>query len=188
MIEIKTVISDVDGSLTDGGVYYFDNWQRARKFSTFDGEGVALLKERGIYVVLMTASSAEEIKHRALWLDVPVRQGIKDKAEFVSNNFTLENTAYFGNDTNDLEAMKKCAFAGCPADAHEDVHWYCQRMSQQAPDLPFEFTQHYPVRGFVSTRNGGEGAFRQFADMLISNKFKFSSHRELFDELHGLNR
>lgn len=182
MIEIKTVISDVDGSLTDGGVYYFDNWQRARKFSTFDGEGVALLKERGIYVVLMTASSAEEIKHRALWLDVPVRQGIKDKAEFVSNNFTLENTAYFGNDTNDLEAMKRCAFVGCPADAHHDVLNYCSEWERS--HLYFD---GYEQSGFVSERRGGEGAFREFADMLIYNKFKFISRRELAEEFHRLN-
>ena len=98
MDSIKLVITDVDGSLTDGGVYYFEDGSRARKFSTLDGAGFALLKDAGISVVMLSSSDSSEIVHRANWLGVPFFGGVTDKgAWLVDQTFLIpeENIAVF---------------------------------------------------------------------------------------------
>ncbi len=165
MNEIKVVISDVDGSLSDGGIYVFSNGVQARKFSTFDGEGVGLLKESGVDVILVSQSNATEIRKRAQWLDIPFYGGVTNKAKLLDMLLhptmvqrawvdDLDSVAFFGNDLSDLEAMKLCGFVGCPKDAHYSIVEYCRQ------------------GGFLSRRLGGQGAFRGFAEFIIaSNEF-----------------
>lgn len=187
MIEIKQVITDVDGCLTDGGVYYFDDGRRARKFSTFDGAGFSLLHERGIQTILITSSGAEEIHWRAKWLKVNhINLNVIDKAHFIEVVYPqfLDTAAYFGNDMNDYDAMKLCAFSACPADAHDQIYGHCSVRSQE--NSPSIVGEHSSVSGYVCKRNGGQGAFREFADMLISNHFKFRSRREIQEIYHKM--
>ncbi|MHA2404194.1 MAG: KdsC family phosphatase [Candidatus Kariarchaeaceae archaeon] len=149
---IRVVTCDVDGSITDSGIYYFSSGMQARKFSTYDGEGFGLLKKAGIAVSLVSQSQATEIVNRAAWLDIPFDGGIYDKAVWLAGlskyyNIPLDNFAHFGNDINDLEAMTICGFSGCPSDAHPEVE---------------------AVAEYVCERKGGEGAFREFVDVILN--------------------
>ena len=155
MNRIEVVSLDCDGSITDGGIYYFSNGLRARKFSTFDGEGVRLLRASGVQVVLVSQSNDTEIKKRAQWLDIPLHGEVWDKAKWATNysgllGISLVNFAHFGNDLNDLELMKLCGFSGCPSDAHYAIAEYCRQV------------------GYLGRRLGGQGAFREFAEYIIS--------------------
>ncbi len=163
MNRIDVVTTDCDGSLTDGGIYVFSNGLQARKFSTFDGEGVKLLRESGVRVILISQSNATEIRKRAQWLDIPFYGGVYDKAKMLDTLLhptlvqtawvdDLDSVAYFGNDLNDLRAMESCGFVGCPKDAHYKVVEYCRRAAPA---------------GYVSYRESGKGAFREFAEFVI---------------------
>lgn len=155
MSKIHTVITDVDGSLTDGSVYMSSDGVRTRKFSTFDGEGFRILREHSISVIMISQSEAQEIVDRANWLEVPFFGGVFDKEEWAKTHlgeYRRHETAHFGNDLNDLEIMKWCAFPGCPSDAHDSVIEYCGNGADS---------------GYVCTASGGRGAFREFAELII---------------------
>ncbi len=157
MDSLKLVITDVDGSLTDGGVYYFEDGSKARKFSTLDGAGFALLREAGILVIMLSSSDSSEIVHRANWLGVPFFGGVVDKGAWMIDHFesysiSEENVAMFGNDVNDLPVMQLSGFPGCPQDAHNEVWYYCFK------------------NGIICDSNGGHGAFREFADMILGSR------------------
>lgn len=150
MYDIATVITDVDGSLTDGGVYYFTNSLQARKFSTMDGEGIAMLKSAGIRVVMLTSSSGQDIVDRANWLEVLLVHSIKDKGQWLTNTAINRDTlAVFGNDLVDLPIMKMCKLPGCPKDSHKKILTYCNK------------------EGVISKYSGGYGAFREFAEFIL---------------------
>ena len=156
MNKIKVATVDCDGSLTDGGIYMFSNGLQARKFSTFDGEGVRLLRASGVQVVLVSQSNDTEIRKRAQWLDIPFHGDVWDKAKWATDysgllGISLCNFAHFGNDLNDLALMKICELAGCPADAHDTIKNLC-----------------WTTDGFISTKTGGNGAFREFAEFVIA--------------------
>ncbi len=125
--KIKVVITDVDGCLTNGAIYQFRSGDIARQFSTLDGRGFSLLRENGIKTAIMTsaAQGEQEIIDRANWLNVEhVYMDVRNKAELLNTLMypvttiqpqltdDFDSVAYFGNDTNDLEAMKLCGFAG----------------------------------------------------------------------------
>jgi YrbI family 3-deoxy-D-manno-octulosonate 8-phosphate phosphatase len=155
-VGIRLVISDIDGSQTDGSVTYHSDGTTSRTFSTFDGEGFAILKRNGIAVLLMTQSDSPEIKARADWLGVPILSGVKDKkhaVQYVLDNSEIpinpDEVCYFGNDINDLEAMKLVGLPACPADAHWSVLEYVEE------------------NGWVTSETGGRGAFRRLVDVII---------------------
>lgn len=173
MNQIKYVVADCDGSLTDGGIYMLFTGLRARKFSTFDGEGFNLLKQQGVESCIVSKSNDYEIQLRANWLGIRCYLGIANKLDWVCNlaeyMSNLDSIAYFGNDINDLSAMKVCGFSGCPSDAHQDVIDYCIGPTPWLIDGGLVVGVN--SSGIVSSRKGGEGAFREFADWLIGNSF-----------------
>jgi 3-deoxy-D-manno-octulosonate 8-phosphate phosphatase (KDO 8-P phosphatase) len=157
-VDIRAIVVDCDGTLTNGDVVFFEDGRTARVFSTLDGLGFKLLKEHGIIVYILTGSKSQSIRHRANWLDVPCATS-QDKAHWLkvfsaSMDIPLENICMMGNDVIDLEAMKLCGLAVCPHDAHKDVLKYCHK------------------HGYVTSNNGGRGAFRELCDFLIKLEFK----------------
>jgi len=153
--KIKLVITDVDGVLTDGGLYYSSEGLVMKKFNVKDGMGTRLLRESGIRVGIITTDGETEsiLKKRAerLKLDF-LYTGIwqkEEKLNEICNMFGLdfENIAFIGDDVNDLSVMEKVGFTAVPADAIDSV--------KAKADL-------------VLNSKGGEGAFREFADLLIS--------------------
>lgn len=155
---ITTVFVDCDGTLASNQVLYFSNGTRARSFSTYDGEGIAQLKQHGIHVAILTQSNAVEINARAHWLDIDCHSGIPDKAAFIEEYaehkcLELDEICFMGNDVNDLRALRLVGYPACPIDCHSSVGRFCG------------------LNGYVTTRNGGDGAFRELADRLIAYDF-----------------
>ena len=107
--KINLVISDVDGVLTDGGMYYSDKGEIMKKFNTRDGMGVELLLNNGIKTILITRENSIIVKKRARKIRVEeIYTGIKKKKKLLPKickkyKVSLEEIAYIGDDINDLD-------------------------------------------------------------------------------------
>ena len=150
---IKLLVTDVDGVLTDAGMYYFESGDEGKKFNTRDGMGIVVLREKeGIDTVIMTREKTEIVSRRARKLGIQhCYQGIMKKGEeltVLSNRLRipLANIAYVGDDINDIEAMQVAGFSFCPADAEDEVK---------------------AVVKHVCEKKGGEGVIREIANMII---------------------
>ncbi len=151
--KIKLVISDIDGVWTDGGIYYSARGEELKKFNTRDGMGVQLLRNKKIEVAIITGEITEIVQRRAdkLGLNL-VFLGIKDKrkkVEEIINQLGLnpEEAAYIGDDINDLEPIKVCGLTATVADGIQAV--------KSSVD-------------YVCRNNGGQGAFREFAEFILA--------------------
>lgn len=164
---IKLFASDVDGTLTDGCMYYADNGLELKKFNFRDGHGFQLLKKLGIKTALITSETSPIVKKRADKLNVDyLAMGCKDKLLHVqcwceNLGISLHDVAYIGDDVNDLELLSAVGVAACPADAHQQVK---------------------TVLGIkILSRHGGNAAVREFADFLLEQS-KLSREKQRADE------
>ena len=152
---VKLVLTDLDGCLTDGGMYYSEQGQVMKKFNVKDGMGNRLLKEAGLKTGILTTDSSEIVKSRAEKLKIDfIANNIWTKEETANEicnelGITLNEVAFLGDDINDLELLKVAGFSACPADAVEEVK---------------------NIVDVVLSCKGGEGAFREFAEMILSAK------------------
>lgn len=143
---IELLVLDVDGTMTDGGVYYDATGNELKKFAIKDGAGIVAARAVGVRVMICTGRECEAVRRRAADLHIDyVYQNVKDKAAFLrefmaQQGLSREQVAYCGDDWNDLAAMALCGFVACPADAAEAV-------AARAD--------------FVGTKKGGEGAVRE---------------------------
>lgn len=150
--EIRMFLSDCDGCLTDGGMYYSENGDELKKFSTVDGMGFRLLKERGIITGIITGEDRELNRRRAEKLGVDIlRMGVKDKAAVIRElskeyDIPLENIAYVGDDINDYNAVRQVGWGCCVANAIMSV--------KQAAK-------------YISKARGGSGAVREIIDQIL---------------------
>lgn len=125
--EIKLFLTDCDGCLTDGGMYYSERGDELKKFSTRDGMAFAMLKAHGILTGIITSEDVELNRRRADKIRADIYEaGCMDKAATVRHIcaercIPLENVAYVGDDVNDIEVMKIAGFSCCPADAIDAV-------------------------------------------------------------------
>jgi YrbI family 3-deoxy-D-manno-octulosonate 8-phosphate phosphatase len=153
--DIKLVVMDFDGVLTDNKVITYSDGKESVVCDKSDSMGIVLLKEAGIDLLVLTSEQHESVRQRCNKLDIPYHaEGKKSKLEILINHFSRyhmssEVIAYIGNDVNDLECMKAAGISVCPADAHHDVSLIA--------DIWLE-------------SNGGNGAVREFADMLLTAK------------------
>ncbi len=152
---IKAVITDVDGVLTDGRIHVHSGGEQVRAFHMQDGLGSRLLQKAGIAVGWLSAAADDgSTRHRAARLDIlNVDVGEGDKgARFTrlceAMNVDPAHTLYVGDDVNDLPAMERAALAACPANARPEV--------KAAADL-------------VLDTAGGDGAFRELVDILLDD-------------------
>ncbi|HUR30634.1 MAG TPA: HAD-IIIA family hydrolase [Saprospiraceae bacterium] len=150
---IKMLVLDVDGTLTDGGIYINANGVHSKKFNIRDGMGIKQLQEVKIHVAFLTHSHMQMIlDERAKMLDVKfVYSGKDPKIQVLQGwmqelSLVSEEIAYIGDDINDLEIMKQVGLSACPADAH-----------------------HRVIRevDIVLQRKGGEGCVREFIDRFL---------------------
>ena len=152
---IKLVILDVDGTLTDGGVYIDNKGVESKKFNIKDGAGIVLAEQAGIEFMILTGRKSYCVEHRANELKIKyVFQGIADKLSYLQQFLSQHrlspcDVAYIGDDVNDLECMHIVGFTACPADAVKEVRQRCD---------------------FVSCYNGGQGAIREVCDMILKSK------------------
>jgi 3-deoxy-D-manno-octulosonate 8-phosphate phosphatase (KDO 8-P phosphatase) len=151
---IKLVLTDNDGVLTDSGVYYSNEGEIYKRFSIRDGMGVERLrKELGIETGIITGEISGSIAKRAEKLMIKeVHLGIKEK-HLILNEIQRrhlikpENIAYIGDDVNDIEIMKLVGLTASPADAMPEIK---------------------SIVDYVCEQKGGNGAFREFAELIIS--------------------
>ena len=157
-MSIKLFVMDVDGTLTDGHIYFGDNGEVFKAFHVRDGYAIAhIFPVYGIIPVIITGKSSKIVETRSKELKIPeVHQGISDKLTKLKEiaqkyNAVPEEIAYIGDDVNDLECMAYCGLTACPADALDEV-----------------INKVY----YVCKNNGGRGAVREFADYIIKNMQK----------------
>lgn len=154
---LRLVLTDVDGVLTDGGVYYGEQGEVLKRFNVKDGMGVELLRNAGIETSFVTRETSPAVRARAYKLALErTYLGVQNKAAAlpgILDAARLEDTsavAYIGDDVNDadvLRLVRERGLTGAPADASPAV---------------------LPLAHFVSRASGGAGAFREFADWLLS--------------------
>ncbi|MCX7554626.1 HAD-IIIA family hydrolase [Marinicella sp. S1101] len=150
--KIKLVIFDVDGVLTDGGLYFTDDGREIKKFNVKDGMGISILVKKGIEVAVITGRSSVIVAERMKSLGVNhVYQGRMNKLETYENlkvamNITDEEVAFVGDDIIDLPIMQRCSLSVAVADAHQDV------IKQAA---------------LVLDKCGGMGAARDVCDLIM---------------------
>ena len=156
---INLVITDVDGVLTDGGIYYDKNGECIKRFHVRDGLGIKLLQQAGIQVAVLSGRDSESLRKRIsdLGIDIFIL-GVKNKEvackEIIKQAGTIkDNTAYIGDDTIDLPAFVSCGLAVAVADAPEYVKVKC---------------------GLVLNTQGGFGALRELADKILFEQGKFN--------------
>lgn len=154
--KIKLLITDCDGVLTDGGVYYGEEGEVLKKFNIRDGMGVERLRKLAdVQTGIITGEVSPSVVKRAEKLQIAeLHLGIKDKLKvlmqiMVNKNLTTDNIAYIGDDVNDIEIMQQVGLTACPADA-------------------ISFTKN--IADYVCESKGGEGCFREFAELIIASK------------------
>lgn len=150
---IRIVATDVDGVLTDAGMYYAECGEELKKFNTRDGMGLKLLQKAGLVTAIVTQENTKLVARRGEKLAIPeVHQGVYDKRSVLQAmagryGVTLAEVAYLGDDVNDLEALQAVGFSATPADGHASVK---------------------KVVGYICQAKGGEGAVREVADMILA--------------------
>lgn len=155
---IRLVVSDVDGVLTDAGVYYSSAGEELKRFSMRDGMGVELLRGAGVRTAWMTREQSPIVAARAKKLQIEhLWAGQLDKRQALPQlvaelGLPLQGVAYIGDDVNDLGVLRWVAEAGlavCPADAVSTV---------------------VAAAHFVTSARGGHGAFRELCDLILDNQ------------------
>lgn len=153
--KIKLFITDIDGTLTDGGMYYSENGDEMKKFNTRDGMGIQMLREAGIKTAIITSEDRQLNQRRAEKLKVDfIRQGkvnggkVSVAQEIVKEmGISLQEVAYIGDDINCLELLSLVGLAACPADANDKV--------KSIPGI------------LVLNKKGGDGCVREWVELLL---------------------
>ena len=125
--QIKYWVIDVDGTMTDAGIYYDDNGNEIKKFCTKDAAGYFTAKAAGMDIIVLTGRECPATTKRLTELGIQhIFQDVKNKKAFIAsymaeNNILKEELAYIGDDLNDLPPMKLAGFIACPADACAEI-------------------------------------------------------------------
>jgi len=156
--QVKLLVLDVDGVLTDGGIYFDDSGKELKKFNSLDGYGIKMLLSSGFEVAVISSRSTPSVAHRMEGLGVKHHyQGQSDKnikmqqlLETLSLNF--DQVAFVGDDVMDLTVMKKIALPIAVANAHP-------------------FVKEHAL--FITENSGGSGAVREVCDCLLMAHNKY---------------
>lgn len=149
---LKLVVTDVDGVLTDGGLYYTEDGLIMKKFNVKDGMGVKLLREAGIKTAMISTDTSKFMRLRAERLRMDyIYLGVWEKhitlREICDDmNITFAETAFIGDDVNDIGIMKEAGFSACPADAVDEI---------------------IELSNYKCEKNGGQGAYRELANLIL---------------------
>jgi 3-deoxy-D-manno-octulosonate 8-phosphate phosphatase (KDO 8-P phosphatase) len=150
---VRALILDVDGVLTDGGLYYAEGGEEMKRFDVRDGQGLVLLREAGVLVALVTRKTSQIVTRRAAALGITeVHQDVKDKRAMVETLLARHGIApaaacFVGDDVNDLPAMSYVGLAAAPSDAVPQVR---------------------AAAALITRAPAGHGAVRELCDRLLS--------------------
>ena len=165
--DIRIAFFDIDGVLTDGGVYFTEHGETLKRFSILDGYGFKLLRSVGITPAVITGRDSKPLRVRLVALGIAhVRYGTEDKlpaaeAMLAELGFGWSQAAAIGDDWPDLPVLSRVAFAAAPANAHAEVR---------------------AIARHVTAARGGEGAAREFCDLLL---MAGGHYRRLLDRARG---
>lgn len=155
LTNIKIVLTDVDGVLTDGGMYYTNKGDIMKKFHARDGMGITILRENNIPVIIVTKEKTIIVKKWAKKMKVlKIFEGVKQKETMIKKikqefGINASEIAFIGDDINDIELIKKVGFSAVPKDANSVVKKYSK---------------------YVCETKGGDGVLREITDLIIATK------------------
>lgn len=153
--KIKYIVIDVDGTMTDGGIYYDEHGNETKKFCTKDAAGIFAARNAGIKTIILTGRECKATTRRMAELKVDyVIQNIKIKVDYLKEfmereNISVEELGYIGDDLNDISPMSLAGFVGCPADS-------CKEVMKRAD--------------YISSIKGGYGAVRDVIEYLLTER------------------
>ena len=154
--KIRLACFDVDGTLTDGRLFFDEDHRESKSFHVLDGQGLVLLRKAGVHVAFVTARTSRVALNRARELGVDGYDGVKDKRACVEQlrtrlGLSIDEVAFMGDDLPDLAVLRHVGFAVAPANVHpwlrDRVHW-------------------------VTRARGGHGAAREFCDLVLQAQGK----------------
>ena len=152
---IKIIATDVDGVLTDGGMYYSPSGDLLKKFHTRDGMGVTILRKIPIPTIIITKEKTKMVRMLAKKMNIAhLYDGVLNKVKIldkISEKFDVlpSEICYIGDDINDLELLTKVGFSACPKDAVIQV--------RKSVD-------------YICKSKGGDGVLREIADLIVSKQ------------------
>lgn len=152
---IKLVILDVDGTLTDGGIYYDSHGEELKKFNLKDGLGIKVATLAGLEFAIITGRKSAMVERRAKELKIAhLMDGVQQKypamLELVKKtNMSMQEVCYIGDDWNDLQCMKSVGLSMCPADAAVDI---------------------LEISDYVAKAKGGHGAVRECLEYILKKR------------------
>lgn len=156
--KIKYIIMDVDGTMTDAGIYYDEHGNELKKFCTKDAAGFFAAHQVGMQVIVLTGRKCGAVTKRMEEMRVEyICQNIKDKKRFLEafieeHKIKREELAYIGDDLNDLPAMSLVGFVGCPADSCEEI---------------------LHIADYISEKKGGYGVIRDVVSYILKQNGKW---------------
>lgn len=165
---IKYLVIDVDGTMTDAGIYYDEHGNELKKFCTKDAAGFFAARRAGIQILVLTGRECAATTRRLTEMKVDyLVQNCKNKVTYLTqfmseHQITGEEMGYLGDDLNDLPAMKMCGFVGCPEDA-------CAEVKDRAD--------------YVSTVKGGYGAVRDIIEHMLRDRGEWE---KVTAEIYGI--
>jgi len=151
---IKALVLDVDGTLTDGGMYYGPGGEALKKFNTRDAKGIESLRQNGIQIGVITTENSAAVASRMQKLGIEeYYPGVRDKIAVLEKlckkwNCRIEEVAYMGDDVGDLGCLAQAGLSCCPADAVPEV---------------------LAIANVVCSRPGGGGAVREVCDLILAS-------------------
>ena len=157
LTQIKLILSDVDGVLTDGSLTFDQEGHEIKTFYARDGLGITIWRRKGGRFAFVTRRSTEVVQHRAEELGVEAFQGVMNKRDLLEqicqqSGLTPEEVAYIGDDLVDEPIMRSVGFSAAPADAVEEIR---------------------AIADFVAHFNGGRGAVRETIEQILKAQGKW---------------
>lgn len=160
MKNIKLIALDVDGTLTDGKIYYDGAGNEIKAFNAKDGMAIAQAGKNGIEIAVITGRKSTIVERRAKELGIAhIYQGIHSKVDALNiildkTNIKYDEVMYIGDDINDIQIMSKVKNAACPNDAVQEVRDICN---------------------IISSKNGGNGAVREIIECVLKEQGKWDT-------------
>ncbi len=160
---VRLVILDVDGVLTDGGLYFSEEGESLKRFSVLDGQGLKLLQRAGVELAVITGRDSAALRHRLAALKIQHAVfGTEDKLP-VANRLLAQmglswaQTAMMGDDWPDLPLLARAQLACTPANGH---------------------VENRAIAHFTASERGGEGAVRELCDLILTAQGHYARYFE----------
>ena len=166
-MRLKLIVIDIDGTMTDGSIYYGEDGVELKKFNTKDAAGILCAQALGIDCMFLTGRKTLAVEKRAIDLGVKyVFQGVKEKMMFLKsflydNGILTDEVLCIGDDLNDIEILRLTMLSACPADAAEEVKEICD---------------------YISEVKGGDGAVR---DIVFHYLKKFGEYEKAISKAYA---